>query len=166
MQKKIPKRFKAWGFTISTNGSQAAGLLTLPPFQRPSHPALSFIVSLNGLLLTRDSKQTKVKKTILQNWVPDSDSQGWKGSLFLLGKGGITATGSYRLFTGFPIMPTRPLQNAPFCPISVSGSNFNPQNTKCIPVVKIFAFLELEQNWAFFKGLAYEGAPQGFKIDF
>ncbi len=40
----------------------------------------------------------------------------------------------------------RPLQNAPFCPISVSGSNFNPQNTQCIPVVKIFAFLELEQN--------------------
>jgi len=26
----------------------------------------------------------------------------------------------------------------------VSGSNFNPQNTQCIPVVKIFAFLELE----------------------
>jgi len=25
-------------------------------------------------------------------------------------------------------------------------SNFNPQNTKCIPVVKIFAFLELEQK--------------------
>jgi hypothetical protein len=41
---------------------------------------------------------------------------------------------------------SRPLQNAPFCPISVSGSNFNPQNTICIPVVKIFAFLELEQN--------------------
>jgi len=41
---------------------------------------------------------------------------------------------------------TRPLQNAPFCPISVSGSNFNPQNTICIPVVKIFAFLALEQN--------------------
>jgi hypothetical protein len=40
----------------------------------------------------------------------------------------------------------RPLQNAPFCPISVSGSNFNPQNTQGIPVVKIFAFLELEQN--------------------
>ena len=37
----------------------------------------------------------------------------------------------------------RPLQNAPFCPISVSGSNFNPQNTKCIPVVKFFTFLEL-----------------------
>jgi len=33
----------------------------------------------------------------------------------------------------------RPLQNTPFRPISVSGSNFNPQNTKCIPVVKIFA---------------------------
>ena len=40
----------------------------------------------------------------------------------------------------------RPLHNAPFCPISASGSNFNPRNTKCIPVVKIIAFLELEQN--------------------
>jgi len=39
-----------------------------------------------------------------------------------------------------------PLQNAPFCPISASGSNFNPQNTQCIPVVKIIAFLGLEQN--------------------
>jgi len=48
---------------------------------------------------------------------------------------------------------SRPLQNAPFSPISVSGSNFNPQNTKCIPVVKIFAFLELEQKGAFCKGL-------------
>jgi len=28
----------------------------------------------------------------------------------------------------------------------VSGSNFNPQNTQCIPVVKNFACLELEQN--------------------
>jgi hypothetical protein len=40
----------------------------------------------------------------------------------------------------------RPLQNAPFCPISVTCSNFNPQKTQCIPVVKIFAFLELEHN--------------------
>ncbi len=48
---------------------------------------------------------------------------------------------------------TRPLQNAHFCPISVSGSNFNPRNTQCIPVVKIFVFLELEQKLAFFKGL-------------
>jgi hypothetical protein len=47
----------------------------------------------------------------------------------------------------------RPLKNTPFCPISASGSNFNPQNSKCIPVVKIFAFLELKQNLAFFKGL-------------
>jgi len=37
-----------------------------------------------------------------------------------------------------------------------TGSNFNPQNTPCIPVVKIFAFLGLEPrlnvkygfNWA------------------
>ena len=41
---------------------------------------------------------------------------------------------------------SRPLKNAPFCPIPASGSNFNPQNTLCIPVVKIFAFLGLEQN--------------------
>jgi len=40
----------------------------------------------------------------------------------------------------------RPLQNTPFCPIPASGSNFNPQNTQCIPAVKIFAFLGLEQN--------------------
>jgi hypothetical protein len=26
----------------------------------------------------------------------------------------------------------------------MSGSNFNPQNTPCIPAVKIIAFLELE----------------------
>jgi hypothetical protein len=40
----------------------------------------------------------------------------------------------------------RPLQNTPFCPISTSGSNFNPRNTQCIPMVKIFPFLELEQK--------------------
>jgi hypothetical protein len=48
---------------------------------------------------------------------------------------------------------TRPLQNPTFGPISVSYSNFNPRNTRCIPVVKIFVFLELEQKSAFFKGL-------------
>ena len=47
----------------------------------------------------------------------------------------------------------RPLKNAYFCPISASDSNFNPRNTKCIPVVKIFVFLDLEQNGTFFKGL-------------
>ncbi|HAY38854.1 MAG TPA: hypothetical protein DCY53_05610 [Desulfobacteraceae bacterium] len=35
----------------------------------------------------------------------------------------------------------------------MSGSIFNPQNTLCIPVVKNFAFLELEQKFIFFKGL-------------
>jgi len=46
----------------------------------------------------------------------------------------------------FVIYQSRPLQNVLFCPISASDSNFNPRNTQCIPVVKIFAFLELEQN--------------------
>jgi len=40
----------------------------------------------------------------------------------------------------------RPLKNVHFCPISVSDSNFNPQNIKYIPAVKIFVFLDLEQN--------------------
>jgi hypothetical protein len=35
----------------------------------------------------------------------------------------------------------------------VSGSNLNPRNTECMSVVKIFAFLELEQKFLFFKGL-------------
>jgi hypothetical protein len=50
----------------------------------------------------------------------------------------------------------RPLKNAPFCPIPASGSNFNPQNTQCISAVKIFAFLGLEQNGTFFKGLKWQ----------
>ena len=43
--------------------------------------------------------------------------------------------------------------NATFGPISVSGLNFNPRNIQYIPVVEIFALLELEQKLAFFKGL-------------
>jgi hypothetical protein len=31
-----------------------------------------------------------------------------------------------------PHVIMRPLQNAPFCPISALGSYFNPQNTQCI----------------------------------
>jgi len=47
----------------------------------------------------------------------------------------------------------RPLQNGTFCPISASGSNFNPRNIQYITVVEIFAFLELEQKLPFIKGL-------------
>jgi hypothetical protein len=46
----------------------------------------------------------------------------------------------------YTIAALRPLQNAPFCPITASGSNFNPRNIQYIPPVKIFAFLVLEQN--------------------
>ena len=45
------------------------------------------------------------------------------------------------------------LQNAPFRTISALRSDFNPRNIKYIPVVKIFTRLDLEWNWAFFKGL-------------
>jgi hypothetical protein len=55
----------------------------------------------------------------------------------------------------------RPLKNGTFCPISASGSNFNPRNIKYIPVVEIFAFLELEQKLPFFKGLSiYSGKAE------
>jgi len=33
-----------------------------------------------------------------------------------------------------------------------TGSNFNPRNTQCIPVVKIFAFLELGKTISFSDG--------------
>jgi hypothetical protein len=46
-----------------------------------------------------------------------------------------------------------PLQNGTFCPISVSCSNFNPRNIQYIPMVEIFAFLELVQKLPFFQGL-------------
>ena len=37
----------------------------------------------------------------------------------------------------------KPLKNASFRPIPALGSNFNPRNTQCIPVVNIFACLGL-----------------------
>ena len=64
------------------------------------------------------------------------------------------------LFSGVP-NKMRPLKNAPFCPISASGSNFNPRNTQCIRAVKIFAFLELKQKLTFLKGLE---SASGFNI--
>jgi len=57
----------------------------------------------------------------------------------------------------------RPLQNGTFCPISASGSNFNPRNILYIPVVEIFAFLELKQKLPFFKGLNSKGG-YGFVV--
>jgi len=33
------------------------------------------------------------------------------------------------------IMETETFAKPPFCPISTSGSNFNPRNTQCIPVI-------------------------------
>jgi hypothetical protein len=47
----------------------------------------------------------------------------------------------------------RSLKNAPFRTISALCSDFNPRNILHIPVVKILSRLDLERNWAFFKGL-------------
>jgi len=54
-----------------------------------------------------------------------------------------------------PILKTdyETFEKGTFCPISASGSNFNPRNILYIPAVEIFAFLELEQKLQFFKGL-------------
>ena len=40
-------------------------------------------------------------------------------------------------------------QNVPFWPISTLGKNFNPRNTPCIPAVKIFTRLDLDQTETF-----------------
>jgi hypothetical protein len=65
------------------------------------------------------------------------------------------------------------LQNAPFFPIPASGSNFNPQNTQCIPacpvgpadrtgVVKIFAFLAIEPRLNIKYGFNWAGKIERF----
>jgi len=41
------------------------------------------------------------------------------------------------------LVPERKLS---FSPISASDKNFNPRNTKCIPVVKILVFLDLDKK--------------------
>jgi len=72
----------------------------------------------------------------------------WENKLLLILAicGGVFLPLLIRVSNFFRRCMLRPLQNAPFCPISVSHSNFNPQNTQCILTVKIFAFLELEQK--------------------
>jgi hypothetical protein len=65
----------------------------------------------------------------------------------------VTSTAAPAGAGGLCLLVLRPLQNALFCSISASGSNFNLRNTQCIPVVKIIAFLELKQKLTFFKGL-------------
>jgi hypothetical protein len=58
----------------------------------------------------------------------------------------------------------RPLKNIPFCPIPVSDSNFYPQNTQCIPAVKIFAFLGLEPRLNIKNGFNWAGKIEHFSI--
>jgi hypothetical protein len=63
------------------------------------------------------------------------------------------------------VFRTSQFQNIPFYPISTSGSNFNPRNTQCIPVVKIFDFLEVEQKLLFFKGFMTVFSSKSPKTD-
>jgi len=48
-----------------------------------------------------------------------------QGNVTIGFNGGTWGVWTYRLY----VDKLRPLQNGPFCPISVSGSNFNPRNT-------------------------------------
>jgi len=45
-----------------------------------------------------------------------------------------------------------------------TGSNFNPRNTTCIPVVNIFAFLDLEQISVDFEIEHFETASIAYGI--
>ncbi|MCJ7687422.1 MAG: hypothetical protein MUO68_24375, partial [Desulfobacteraceae bacterium] len=51
-----------------------------------------------------------------------------------------------------------------FSPISASGSDFNPQNTQCIPAVKIFAFLDLAKNFSFSDSLLEQVSKKPFRF--
>jgi len=48
----------------------------------------------------------------------------------------------------------RPLKIPPFAQFLRQAQILILEIRECIPVVKIFAFLELKQNLAFFKGLS------------
>jgi len=39
-----------------------------------------------------------------------------------------------------------------FCPVSASGLDYNPENTRCIAAVKNLAFFEFEQNFSCIDG--------------
>ena len=52
-------------------------------------------------------------------------------------------TATYGGLSGTSLVHDRKLL---FFLISASGSNYNPQNTQCIPLVVIFAFLDLIKN--------------------
>jgi hypothetical protein len=49
--------------------------------------------------------------------------------------------------------PKRLFENCLFYPISALSEEFNPQNTRCIPPVKFFFRLELEQTKQFSNSL-------------
>jgi hypothetical protein len=51
-----------------------------------------------------------------------------------------------------PLLPNLPPSPKAMVGQAASDLNFDPRNTKGIPVVKMLAFLDLEQNRAFFKG--------------
>ena len=47
-----------------------------------------------------------------------------------------------------------------------SGSNYNPRNTQCIPVVIIFAFLDLGKNISSSDSLLVKVSQRSYKSEF
>jgi hypothetical protein len=96
-------------------------------------------VQINGKSIKNEKETVKEK-----NRVEDKETDNGR----LLKKTGRCGSEIYKqkVIKGTEEAEPRPLKNTPFCPISASDSNFNPRNTKCIPLVKIFVFLDLGQN--------------------
>ena len=65
-------------------------------------------------------------------------------------------TPEFETFEKRPLLPNSCVPDGRDLRFASTGSNFNPRNTQCIPVVKILAFLALQQNWTFFKGLNFK----------
>ena len=62
---------------------------------------------------------------------------------------GLSPLGPYVMNGNFYVVPERKLS---FSPISASDENSNPRNTQCVPVVKIFVFLDLnKKSWFSFR---------------
>ena len=61
-----------------------------------------------------------------------------------------------------PLLPNSCVPDGRDLRFASTGSNFNPQNALCIPVVKIFAFLGLEPRLNIKSGFNWAGKIERF----
>ncbi len=81
---------------------------------------------------------------MLSNKIVSSNQIHWNSGGVVLGDAINYAQNIGHVSTVRWALISRPLKNAPFCPIPALGSNFNLRNTRCMSVVKIFACLPLK----------------------